>query len=207
MSQLERVKDLRVFRNFLSLCAGRAGQLINYSNLANESGVSQHTAKEWLSILESSYIVFQLPPYFKNFNKRIIKTPKLYFYDTGLLAYLLGMRDTGDGVDRGLLGSLFENMIVAELHKQNFHQLLLREFFFWRDSNGNECGLLSPVGNAFDLWEIKAGLTIYPKHFQGMDFFDHASGGKARHKTLVYGGAENQNRTAYRVRGWKYCGE
>ncbi len=205
VSQLERVKDLRVFRNFLSLCAGRAGQLLNYSNLANESGVSLHIAREWLSILESSYIVFQLPPYFQNFNKRIIKTPKLYFYDTGLLAFLLGAR--GGDLDRELLGSLFENMIVAELLKQNHHRLLLREFFFWRDSNGNECDLLAPMGNAFDVFEIKAGLTIYPKHFHGMDFFDTASGGKVRHKTLIYGGLENQDRTAYRVRGWKSCGE
>jgi predicted AAA+ superfamily ATPase len=208
VSQLERVKDLRVFRNFLSLCAGRAGQLLNYSNLANESGVSQHTAKEWLSILESSYIVFQLPPYFQNFNKRIIKTPKLYFYDTGLLAFLRGMRSADGGdMDRELLGGLFENMMIAEIHKQNYHRLLLREYFFWRDSNGNECDLLTPMGDVLDVFEIKAGLTIYPKHFRGMDFFDTASGGKVRHKTLIYGGLENQNRTAYRVRSWKSCGE
>lgn len=206
VSQLEKVKDLRSFRNFLSLCAGRAGQLLNYSNLANESGVSHHTARVWLSILESSYIVFQLPPYFQNFNKRIVKTPKLYFYDTGLLAFLLGVRSAGSNVDRDMMGSLFENMMIAELHKQNHHQLLLKEFFFWRDSNGNECDLLTPVGKNFDVFEIKAGLTIYPKHFQGMDFFDIASGGRVRSKTLIYGGMENQDRTVYRVRGWQNCG-
>lgn len=207
VSQLDKVKDLRLFRNFLSLCAGRAGQLLNFSNLSNESGVSQHIAKEWLSILESSYIVFQLPPYFQNFNKRIVKTPKLYFYDTGLLAYLLGIRSGGDGMDRELLGSLFENMIIAEMHKQNNHRLLLREYFFWRDSNGNECDLLTPSGTSFDVFEIKAGETIYPKSFQGMDFFDNASGGRVRHKTLIYGGLENQERTAYRVRAWRSCGD
>lgn len=207
VSQLERVKDLRVFRNFLSLCAGRAGQLLNYSNLANESGISNHTAREWLSILESSYLVFQLPPYFQNFSKRIIKTPKLYFYDTGLLAFLLGIRSASSEVDRALLGPLFENLIVAELHKQNDHRLLLQEFFFWRDSNGNECDLLTLVGNRFDVFEIKASRTIYPKHFQGMDFFDAASGGRVRNKTLVYGGLENQDRTAGRVRGWRTCGD
>lgn len=207
VSQLEKVKDLRIFRNFLSLCAGRAGQLLNYSNLANESGVSLHTAREWLSILESSYLIFQLPPYFQNFNKRIVKTPKLYFYDTGLLAFLLGVRNADGEMDRELSGSLFENMMVAELQKQNHHRLQLRDYFFWRDSNGNECDLLTPAGRLFDVFEIKAGLTIYPKHFHGMDFFDTASGGKVRHKTLIYGGAENQDRTAYRVRGWKSCGE
>lgn len=207
VSQLEKVKDLRVFRNFLSLCAGRAGQLLNYSNLANEAGISQHIAREWLSILESSYLIFQLSPYFQNFNKRIVKTPKLYFYDTGLLAFLLGARSSDSEMDRELLGSLFENMIIAEMQKQNHHRLQLREYFFWRDSNGNECDLLTPVGRSFDVFEIKAGLTVYPKHFQGMDFFDTASGGKVRHKTLIYGGAEHQDRTAYRVRGWKSCGE
>ncbi len=206
ISQLEKVKDLRLFRNFLSLCAGRAGQLLNITNMANESGVSQHIAREWLSILESSYIVFQLPAYFRNFNKRIVKTAKLYFYDTGLLAFLLGIREVGTGLDRDLLGSLFENLIVAEMLKQNHHRLLLREYFFWRDSNGNECDLLTPVGTSFDVFEIKAGETVYPKSFQGMDFFDTASGGKVRHKTLIYGGQENQDRTAYRVRGWQFCG-
>lgn len=117
------------------------------------------------------------------------------------------MRSNENEVDRELLGGLFENMMVAELHKQNVHRLLLREFFFWRDSNGNECDLLTPVGNRFDVWEIKSGLTIYPKHFQGMEVFDTASGGKVRHKTLIYGGLDNQDRTVYRVRGWKNCGE
>lgn len=209
VSQLEKVKDLRVFRNFLSLCAGRAGQLLNYSNLASEAGVSQHVAKEWLSILESSYIVFQLPPYFQNFNKRIVKTPKLYFYDTGLLAFLLGARHTdGDELGRELLGNLFENMIVAEMHKQNHHRLLLKEFFFWRDSNGLECDLLVPAaGQTLDIFEIKAGMTIYPKHFQGMNTLDAASGGKVRNKTLIYGGLDNQRRTKAQVLGWQHCGE
>lgn len=207
VSQLEKVKDLRIFRNFLSLCAGRAGQLLNYANLSTEAGISQHIAREWLSILESSYLIFQLPPYFQNFNKRIVKTPKLYFYDTGLLAFLLGVRNADGEMDRELSGSLFENMMVAELQKQNHHRLQLRDYFFWRDSNGNECDLLTPAGKTFDVFEIKAGLTIYPKHFHGMDFFDTASGGKVRHKTLIYGGTENQDRTAYRVRGWKSCGE
>jgi predicted AAA+ superfamily ATPase len=205
VSQLEQVKDLRLFRNFLTLCAGRAGQLLNISHLAKESGISFHIARQWLSILESSYIIFQLPPYFQNFSKRTIKSPKLYFYDTGLLAFLLGIRSSNTDVDQELHGSLFENMIVAELYKQNHHQLLLKEFFFWRDSNGNECDLLIPSGKIFDLFEIKAGRTVYPRHFQGMDFFDKVSDGRTRHKTLIYGGQESQNRTSHRVRGWQEC--
>ncbi|HMQ48909.1 MAG TPA: ATP-binding protein [Saprospiraceae bacterium] len=146
VSQLEKVKDLRVFRNFLSLCAGRAGQLLNYSKLANESGISIYLVKEWLSILESSYLIFQLPPYFKNFNKRIVKTPKLYFYDTGLLAFLLGSRSPNQEIDPALSGSLFENMVIAELHKQNHHRLTLKEFFFWRDSIWKRMRFIIPCG-------------------------------------------------------------
>jgi predicted AAA+ superfamily ATPase len=204
-SQLEKVKDLRLFRNFLSLCASRAGQLLNISHLAKESGISYHIAREWISILESSYILFQLSPYYQNFSKRVIKTPKLYFYDSGLLAFLLGVRSSSTEVEQDLIGRLFENMIVSELHKQNHHRLLLKEFYFWRDSNGNECDLLTPVGAKFDVFELKAGRTVYPKHFRGMDFFDKASGGRARHKTLIYGGRDNQNRTAHRVRAWQDC--
>jgi uncharacterized protein len=205
VSQLEKVKDLRLFRNYLALCAGRAGQLVNISQLARECGVSFHIAREWLSILERSYILFQLPPYYQNFSKRIIKTPKLYFYDTGLLAFLLGIRDTTGELSQEQQGSLFENLIVAELHKQNQHRILLREFFFWRDSNDSECDVLTPVGHQFDVYEIKAGRTVYPRHFQGMDFFDKASGGRVRHKTLIYGGVENQRRSTYRVSSWMDC--
>ncbi|MCO6485492.1 MAG: ATP-binding protein [Saprospiraceae bacterium] len=203
VSQLEKVRDLRLFRNFLTLCAGRAGQLLNISQAGNECGISFHIAREWLSILERSYILFQLPPYFRNFTKRIIKTPKLYFHDTGLLAYLLGIRGNALETDQENLGSLFENMMIAELYKQNQHRLLLREFYFWRDSNHNECDLLVPVANKFDVYELKAGRTVHPKHFSGLDYFDVASGGRVRHKTLIYGGLENQNRTHHRVRSWR----
>ncbi len=120
ISDLTKVQDMKRFDNFLRLCAGRVGQLLNINNLANTCGISQPTAKSWLSILESSYIIFLLQPYFENFKKRIVKAPKLYFYDTGLVSFLLGLRQNDDLKNQSLVGSLFENLVVADLFKRNF---------------------------------------------------------------------------------------
>lgn len=200
--ELSRVQDLRLFRNFLALCAARTGQLLNLSNLANECGISQPTAKSWLSVLESSYIVFQLQPYFQNFNKRISKTPKLYFYDTGLACFLLDIRESADLDNPTLLGSLFENLVVAEFYKQNYHQYCLKEYWFWRDAQGNEVDLLSKSGQMFELFEVKSTQTILPALFKGLDYFSTLAGDKVKEKTLIYGGQENQDRTHYKVRAW-----
>lgn len=202
VSELSNVHDLRRFRNFITLCAARCGQLISLSNLANECGITQPTAKSWLSILESSYIVFQLPPYFENFDKRVVKTPKLYFYDTGLAAFLLGIRQVGELTDLSILGSLFENMIIGEFFKQNQHRYQLREFWFWRDANGYEIDLLTKNGLQFDLFEIKSSQTIMPKFFKNLDFLAAILGDSVKNRVLVYGGDENQDRTKYVVRGW-----
>ncbi len=200
--ELSRVQDLRLFRNFLALCAARTGQLLNLSNLANECGISQPTAKSWLSVLESSYIVFQLQPYYQNFNKRISKTPKLYFYDTGLACFLLDMRQPADLDNPTLLGSLFENLVVAEFQKQNHHQYRLKEYWFWRDSLGNEVDLLTKSGQMFEIFEVKSTQTILPALFKGLDYFANLVGEKVKEKTLIYGGQEHQNRTHYKVRAW-----
>jgi len=199
---LTNVQDLRRFRNFLGLCAARNGQLLNLSNLANECGISQPTAKSWLTILESSYIVFLLQPYYENFGKRIIKTPKLYFYDVGLVAYLLGLRKPGDLDNGNLMGSLFENLAIADLIKKNHHDYLLRDYYFWRDSTGHEVDLLFKKGTDFNIYEVKSTQTILPKLFQGMDFFENIVNGKVSRRTLIYGGSENQDRTKYDIRTW-----
>lgn len=201
--ELSRVQDLRLFRNFLALCAARTGQLLNLANLANECGISQPTAKAWLSVLESSYIVFQLQPYFQNFNKRVSKTPKLYFYDTGLVCFLLNMRQMEDlDHSHGLLGTLFENLIVSEMHKQNHHQYQLKDYWFWRDAAGNEVDLLSKSGQMFDLFEVKSTQTILPALFKGLDYFSALAEGNVKSRTLIYGGAESQARSNYQVRAW-----
>ena len=203
VASLTNVQDTRRFQNFIRLCAARNGQLLNMSNLANECGISQPTAKSWLSILESSYLVFLLSPYYENFSKRVVKTPKLYFYDTGLAAFLLGLRSADDFSDRTLLGSLFEAMIIGDILKQNHHRYLLKEYWFWRDSAGHEIDLLTLSGGGFDIFEVKSTRTVLPKLFKGLDYFEKLAGDKVLSKTLVYGGEEGQKRTEYKVRGWR----
>lgn len=201
VATLLRVQDLRQFRNFISLCAARTGQLLNLSNLANECGISQPTAKAWLSILESSYIIFLLQPYYENFSKRVVKTPKLYFYDTGLASFLLGIRGVED-IDPTLGGALFENLIVAEYFKLNHHRYALRDYWFWRDAVGHEVDLLSKQGRAFSITEIKSTQTVLPQYFKGLDDFSDLAGDAVIQRTLVYGGRDRQSRSRYEVRGW-----
>lgn len=202
VAMVTNVQDKRRFQNFLGLCAARHGQLLNLNNLANECGISQPTAKSWLSILESSYLVFLLPPYFQNFSKRIVKTPKLYFYDTGLVCYLLGIRSVHDLTDYNLLGSLFENLVVADMVKQNEHKQLLREYWFWRDSAGKEVDLLIKTATKYTVYEVKSTATISDKLFANLDYFDRLTGGNVKSKNLIYGGNRGQNRQDYTVYSW-----
>lgn len=206
VTELLNIRDLTIFRTFLGLCAGRAGQLLNISAIANECDISQPTAKAWLSILESSYIVFMLQPYHQNFNKRLVKSPKLFFYDTGLLSHLLGIRASDELIENRLKGNLFENMIVAEYQKQNQHQYLHREYYFWQDRGGNEVDMLSTRPGGFNVFEVKATQTITPALFKGLDLFGELASPAEVHKTLIYGGTENQERSKYSVVGWENIG-
>ncbi|WP_295672540.1 ATP-binding protein [uncultured Mucilaginibacter sp.] len=203
VTELMNIRDLKVFRTFLGLCAGRAGQLLNYSALANECDISHNTAKAWLSILESSYIIFLLQPYHQNFNKRLVKSPKLYFYDTGLLNYLLGIRTAGELEENRLKGQVFENMILAEYQKKNHHLYLHQDYYFWQDSNAHEVDLLMKKSNGFSIFEIKATQTISSSLFKEMDRFEEIAAPAKVNKTLIYGGAENEKRTKYDVLSWK----
>ncbi|MEZ4688385.1 MAG: ATP-binding protein [Bacteroidia bacterium] len=199
---LTKVQDFGAFRKLLNLCAGRIGQVLNYASLASEVGVSQPTIKNWLKLLELSYIVFQFPPYYENFNKRATKSSKLYFYDTGLAAYLLGLRPGDNLLLTELRGHLFENLVIADILKKNNHLNLLRKYYFWRDQHGLEVDLLSPKALKFDIAEIKASSTIKSRLFEGMDKFDVISQNRVSGKTLIYGGEQNQDRTNYEVRNW-----
>jgi predicted AAA+ superfamily ATPase len=203
VTELLEVKDLRLFKNFLGLCAARAGQLLNMSSLANEAGISQPTAKSWLSALESSYITFQLYPYHKNFSKRVVKTPKLYFYDTGLLAYLLKIKTREMLVTHPVKGALFENMVVAEFHKQMHHRYRDESPWFWRDNHGNEIDLLVDQGINLDAFEIKASETILTENFNGLTKFEQIASSPLRTKGLIYAGDLNQKRTAGQVISWR----
>jgi hypothetical protein len=203
VTELLNIRDLKLFRTFLSLCAGRAGQLLNFSTLANECDISHVTAKAWLSILESSYIVFLLQPYHQNFNKRLVKTPKLYFYDTGLLNHLLGIRTADELTENRLKGNIFENMVLAEYQKKNHHLYLHQDYYFWQDSNAHEVDLLLKKNQGFSIFEIKATQTITSGLFKEMDRFEEIAAPAEVSKTLIYGGDENEKRTKYNVIAWK----
>ena len=169
--QLIHLKDETLFDKFIHLLAGRTGQLINYNSLASDVGVSNKTIKEWLSILEASFVVFKLNPYFENFGKRVIKSPKYYFTDTGLLAYLLGITKA-DQVSRDpLVGQLFENLVILEALKERYNRGLDANLFFYRDSNGNEIDLLHAQGRDLTGIEIKSAATFQNEFKKGLNKF------------------------------------
>lgn len=206
LSELIQVKDLKLFRNFISLCAGRAGQLINLNALANECGITQPTAKSWLSVLETSYIVYQLHPYYSNFNKRITKSTKLYFYDTGLLCYLLKINAPESVKLSGYKSNIFENYVINEYIKLNYHKNLLRDFWFWRDAVGNEVDLIWQQSEKLNLIEIKASETIQSKMFKGLNYFEKLKPELVESKTLVHTGLFGQKRSQVTIKSWKDAG-
>ena len=203
LSELIHVKDLKQFRNFISLCAARSGQLLNLNSLANECGISQPTAKSWISVLETSYIVYQLQPYHSNFNKRITKSSKLYFYDTGLLCFLLKIKDASSLKISPFKGSLFENFVINEYVKQNYHQNRMLDFWFWRDAVGHEVDFIWQNTEKLNLVEVKASETIMPDMFKGLSYFEKFIPHLIESKTLVHTGSFNQNRTAGKVLSWR----
>ncbi len=203
VTELVNIHDMQTFRTFLGLCAGRAGQLLNLSALANECDISQPTAKSWLSILESSYIVFLLHPYHENFSKRLVKTPKLYFYDTGLLSFLLEISTPDDLLTNRLKGNIFENMIIANFIKVNAHRYLHRHYYFWQDHRGLEVDLLRKTGSDFEVYEIKSTQTVTHELFKGLQNFSNIAQPNIVHPFLVYGGDDHYVRSNVQVLGWK----
>ncbi len=202
LRQLTAVHDLKRFERFVRLCAGRTGQLLNLNALGNDAGVSYATARAWIDLLQTSYIVHLLPPWFTNTGKRLVKSPKLYFYDVGLACWLLGLREP-DQVSRDpLWGSLFENFIIMEALKDRLNAGESAEMYFYRDSDGNEVDLLLPTGGKLHALEIKAGATVNSDYFKGLKTFaaHHplviAGGG------VVYGGIQGQTRSDWPVHSW-----
>ncbi len=203
VSQLVNIQDHRTFGNFLKLCAIRSGQILNLTDLARDAGISHTTAKNWISILETSYIIYLLQPYFVNYGKRTIKSPKLYFYDVGLLCHLLSIRKGNISPIHSMWGNIFENMIISELIKQNNHKGLLRDYYYWRDSKGHEVDLLFEAGESLVTYEIKAGTTILDKMFDGLRYFKNISGNQVTKQYLIYGGKSPQKRTEFEVVPWQ----
>lgn len=191
---VKNISDLYAFEKFVRLCAGRIGQLLNLSNLATETGVDVKTISSWLSVLETSFIVFRLQPFYKNFNKRIVKMPKIYFYDTGLASALLGIENTSQLMLNSYRGSLFENLIVVEMLKRRFNAGKQNNLFFWRDNTGNEVDLLIDNSNELIPVEIKSGQTINSEFFKGLNFWQKLQKNVSE-SYLVYAGEILQQRS------------
>jgi len=201
--QLLGVQDLSAFQRFLRLCAGRSGQLLNLAALAGETGIAHSTARAWLSILEASYIVQLLPPYHRNFGKRLVKTPKLYFVDTGLACWLLGICSAAQLALHPLRGALFETLVVGEFFKARFHAGRAGDLYFWRDNGGNEADLLFEVDGGLQTVEIKSGATVTPDYIRAGLKSAHFAGGEARMPWLIHGGADSYVRSGVEVIGWR----
>lgn len=166
--QLINLKDVTLFQSFIKLLAGRAGQLLNINSLANDTGASSTTIKDWLSILEASFIIFKLPPYYENFGKRVIKSPKYYFTDVGLLCYLLGIENEKQVLRDPLVGGIFENLVVLELLKERYAAGKDANLYFFRDSNGNEVDIVYKNGRELIPIEIKSSSTFNDKFAKGI---------------------------------------
>lgn len=203
VSELIAIHDMSLFRKFLALCATRAGQILNMSSLAKECGISSPTVRSWLSALENSYVLFMMQPYYKNFSKRVTKSPKLYFYDTGLLCNLLRINDVSQINNETIKGALFENMIVSEYMKQKYHKNERQmDLWYWRDSENNEVDLLIEKPQETEIIEIKATQTIMPDLFKGLNYYAALEKETKLTKTLVYGGSEPQKRSVAQVLPW-----
>lgn len=203
---IRNVGNIILFNKFLKLCAGRAAQLLNINNLANEVGVDNKTIQAWLGVLESSYIAYLLPPYHQNFSKRVIKSPKLYFYDTGLLCSLLNITSVGGLKKSAHYGALFENFVVSELKKNRFNKERFGSLFFFRDSSGNEVDVIIESEDGLMPLEIKSSKKTDPSQFKNLKWFQKVF--RQEGGILIHGGEkESQFQNEIGVLGWKDIGE
>lgn len=192
--QLKNISNLSQFTKLLRLCAGRTGQILNMTSLGNDCGIDQKTVTAWLAILQSSFIIYLLKPYHNNFNKRIIKSPKLYFYDTAVACSLLGISNARQISTHAAKGPLFENMILSELLKERLNKGLQDNLYYWRDKTGNEVDIVADHAGKLTIMELKAGQTISSDFFKGLDYFSSLYK-KTAGKLLIYGGKEKQKRS------------
>ena len=201
--QVLAVRDLALFQRFLRLCAARSGQLLNLSALGADCGISHATAREWLTVLEASYVLMLLKPHHRNFGKRLVKTPKLYFLDAGLAAWLLGIRDAAAMGIHAQRGALFETLVVSEFVKQRRNAGEAADPFFWRDSAGTEVDLGYETPQGLQGIEIKSGATFASDWLTGLKKWQSLPGNQASKPWLVYGGKQTQEREAADLIGWR----
>ncbi|HLD26836.1 MAG TPA: ATP-binding protein [Patescibacteria group bacterium] len=199
--QVKNITDLNAFQRFIAMCAGNIGQLLNLSSLANDCGITHNTAKSWLSLLETSFIIFLLKPHYKNFKKRLVKMPKLYFYDTGLASSLLRIENSQQLLSHPLKGNLFESLVISELFKYRLNRGISTPFYFWRDKVGHEIDCIFETGKKLLPIEIKSGKTITDDYFTNLDYWKNLT--SAQHACMVYGGDEIQKRSDITIFSWR----
>jgi len=199
---VSNIGNLEIFQRFVRLCAGRTGQILNLSSLAADCGISHTTARQWISILQAGFIIHLLPPHFANFSKRLIKSPKLYFLDTGLLCYLLRIREPGDVTGHAMRGALFETYVIAELFKAFSHRGESPPLYFWRDRTGHEVDVVIDSGKKLIPVEIKSGETINRSFFDGLRYFITLGSPAAKTGILIHGGDELYQRENFSVLPW-----
>lgn len=201
--QIKNIENLNSFSQFLKLCAGRTGQVLNIHALANDAGVSPNTAKAWLSVLDASYILHFLQPHYKNFNKRLIKSPKLYFYDTGIACSLLGIESTQQLSTHYLKGGLFENFIINEFIKRRLNEGKIPNTFYWLSKDQKEIDLLIEEGNRLLPIEIKSGKTRNSSFFNNLQYWQKLSGEDSKNLTVIYGGTDNLKTSMGNYVSWR----
>ena len=200
---IKQITSLSDFQKFFRLCAARIGQLLNLSDLAVATGVSLATVKSWLSILEASYVIFLLQPYYENFNKRIVKMPKLYFYDTSLACNLLRLTSEDNVYEHYLRGGLFESMILSDLMKQRFHRGLPPNLYFWRDKTGLEVDGILEIDGKIQAVEVKSTATIQSSLFENLEKWSTLAEVSQEEGVVIYAGNEEQKRKNGHIRSWK----
>jgi len=199
---LSRLGDLGTFQRFLRLCAGRVGQLLNLSSLASDAGISHTTARRWISLLEAAFVIYLLKPHYQNFSKRVVKSPKIYFYDTGLLCYLLEVKSPQDLPFHPLRGNIFENFVFTELYKAFSHRGEEPPLYFWRDQTGHEIDFLIEKGHRLIAIEAKAGATVTRDQLKNLIYYSHLAREKLEKSILIYAGEKAYVREGIKILPW-----
>ena len=205
--QIKNILDLSTFQKFLMLCAGRIGQLLNFSSLANDCGIDHKTVKSWISLLESTYVIFLIYPYYKNFGKRLTSMPKLYFIDSGLACNLLNIKNEIDIEGHFAKGGLAESFIISDMYKQFYNSLEKPSLYFWRDYQGNEIDCLIEKTTYLYPIEIKSGHTVGSDYFKTFNYWQKTVGEYKEKNLIIYGGDKDMSRSDTQIISWKDCGD
>ena len=199
---IKNISDYNLFLKFLKLLAGRSGQILNIQTIADDVGIASKTVESWLSVLETSFIIYRLQPYYKNYNKRIVKHSKLFFYDVGLVCYLLGIKKAEELESYYQFGNLFETFIISDLIKYSYNHGELTNFYFWKDNHDNEIDLLMESGNKIKVIEIKSAQTFREEFLKNMSKFIKLEKKKKVEQFLLYGGDENLTYKKTKIIAW-----